>query len=202
MPKISAEAMKDRERALVAAAREVFASKGYEGATTSDIARAAGVSEGLVYRYFLSKRELLQAVLDVFYTRLIEDLEACVAATSDFETRFLTLIAKHIEVFVSDMDLCRLFIAEVRNFGDYVGSETHALNRRYTSVLMRILADGRAEGRVADHVDGRIVRDMLFGGIEHIAWRHITSRHSIDVQAIARQVSGLLIGGLRGASTS
>ncbi|HEY3695596.1 TetR/AcrR family transcriptional regulator [Phenylobacterium sp.] len=196
MPRISAERMQDREDSLLAAAREVFACKGYEAAAVSDVARVAGVSDGLVYRYFGSKRDLLLAVLDSFYSRIIDDLERAVSLSASFEQRVATLVHKHVERFVDDMALCRLFIVEVRNFDEYVGSETHELNRRYTSILMRILADGRAEGRVAGDIDDRLVRDMMFGGIEHVAWRHILAGHPIDVERVAGQITRLLLGGI------
>src|SRR5882757_8766853 len=121
MPRISAERMQDREDSLLAAAREVFARKGYEAAAISDVARVAGVSDGLVYRYFGSKRDLLLAVLDSFYSRIIDDLERAVSLSASFEQRVATLVHKHVERFVDDMALCRLFIVEVRNFDEYVG---------------------------------------------------------------------------------
>ena len=196
MPRISAKRMQDRRESLVEAARTVFAQKGYEGSAISDIAQVAGVSDGLFYRYFASKRELLLAVLHDFYERVIDELEEAVAQEQAFEARLATLIHEHIAVFVSDVDLCRLFIAEVRNFSDYVGSETHELNRRYTSVLMRIIADGVAEGQIDSEIDPRIIRDMLFGGIEHLAWRHIVAGQAIDDRRIAGQVSRLMLAGL------
>jgi len=201
MPRISAERLQDRVEGLLDAARSVFAEKGYLAATMTDIAREAGVSDGLAYRYFTSKRELLLAILDGFYARIIHDLEQSVVTIADFEVRFFAFIHKHIELFVSDVDVCRLVIAEVRNFEDYFGSEAHDLNRRYTSVLMRILDAGVAEGRIAPHIDGRLVRDMLFGGIEHLAWRHIVLGQPIDVDRVARQIGDMLLGGLRGSQT-
>jgi TetR/AcrR family fatty acid metabolism transcriptional regulator len=196
MPRISAQRMQDREDGILAAAREVFARKGYEAAAISDVARAAGVSDGLVYRYFGSKRDLLLAVLDAFYSRIIDNLERAMASADSFEARLGALVHKHVELFVDDVEMCRLFIVEVRNFDAYVGSETHDLNRRYTSILMRILADGRAIGQVSADIDDRLVRDMMFGGIEHVAWRHILAGHRIEVDLVANQITRLLLSGI------
>ena len=54
----------ERRSAIVAAATDVFASGSYAGSTTADIARAAGVSEPIIYRHFASKRDLWFACLD------------------------------------------------------------------------------------------------------------------------------------------
>jgi AcrR family transcriptional regulator len=54
----------ERRRDIVDAVRDVFAEKGFDGTTTRDLARAAGVSEALLYRYFPSKQSLYAAMLD------------------------------------------------------------------------------------------------------------------------------------------
>jgi AcrR family transcriptional regulator len=45
------------------AALEAFAARGYNGTTTSEIARGAGVAEGTVFRYFATKKDLLLGVV-------------------------------------------------------------------------------------------------------------------------------------------
>jgi len=53
----------NRREALLLAATEAFAARGYEGATVRDIARRAGCTEGMVRHYFANKDGLLEAVL-------------------------------------------------------------------------------------------------------------------------------------------
>jgi len=54
----------DRRNQLLEAALEVFAKKGFEGATTKEVAAAAGVTEAIIFRHFPSKQALYTAVLD------------------------------------------------------------------------------------------------------------------------------------------
>lgn len=60
-----------RER-LLDAAREVFAAKGYTGATTAEIAARAGVSEGILFHHFGSKSELFATVAAAYARGLSE----------------------------------------------------------------------------------------------------------------------------------
>jgi len=48
----------ERRQAILEAALRVFSNSSYDGATTAEIAREAGVSEPILYRHFASKREL------------------------------------------------------------------------------------------------------------------------------------------------
>ena len=54
----------DRRRQLLDAALELFSRKGFGGATTKEIAAAAGVTEAIIFRHFPSKQALYTAVLD------------------------------------------------------------------------------------------------------------------------------------------
>ena len=66
----------ERRRAIVEAALRVFSEGSYDGATTADIARAAGVSEPILYRHFASKRDLYFACLTEAWERIRGKLEA------------------------------------------------------------------------------------------------------------------------------
>jgi AcrR family transcriptional regulator len=58
------EQAETRREQLLAVALDVFFEKGIGEATTRDIARRAGITEGLIYHYFPSKSALLQAVME------------------------------------------------------------------------------------------------------------------------------------------
>jgi len=95
-----------RRDQILDAATRVFAQKGFSRATTREVAREAGVSEGTIYNYFEDKDALLMAILDVLNEteRRAEDFEEGLA--TDFEgfveeylRRRMTLIWQNREVF-------------------------------------------------------------------------------------------------------
>src|ERR1700691_6653615 len=53
-----------KRRQIVEGARAVFLTQGFDAASMSDIARAAGVSKGTLYVYFANKEELFQAIVE------------------------------------------------------------------------------------------------------------------------------------------
>jgi TetR/AcrR family fatty acid metabolism transcriptional regulator len=196
MPAISPQRMQDRYDAILDAAKAIFADKGFEGTSIADIARAAQISDGLVYRYFRNKRELLYEVLRKFYERILLDLETQVFKHDSFAARLETLIRRHLEVFVSDTDLCRLFISEVRTASDYQGSSIQELNRLYTSVLIRIVKNAVKTCEVRADVNPRLLRDVIFGAIEHLAWRHVNGKGQLRVAQTARDLTLMLTSGI------
>src|SRR5438046_7597406 len=70
--------------ALIAAARELFATRGYAAVATEEIVRAAGVTRGALYHHFAGKQELFQAVYEAVEEQLVADIGAvALAAASD-----------------------------------------------------------------------------------------------------------------------
>ena len=59
----------ERRLAIIQTALRVFTEGSYRGTTTAEIARAAGVSEPILYRHFASKRDLYLAALDYVWAR-------------------------------------------------------------------------------------------------------------------------------------
>ncbi|MBW8819132.1 MULTISPECIES: TetR/AcrR family transcriptional regulator [unclassified Streptomyces] len=66
----------ERAGDLLAAATELFLSKGYDKTTMADISAAAGVARGNVYWYFASKDDIFAAVMDRMLSREIRTLSA------------------------------------------------------------------------------------------------------------------------------
>jgi TetR/AcrR family transcriptional regulator len=87
-PRLSAEA---RRQAVLETACRAFARSSYRGATTAEIAREAGITEPILYRYFDSKRDLYLACLDETWRgfresaekALAEDPDRCLGAIAD-----------------------------------------------------------------------------------------------------------------------
>jgi AcrR family transcriptional regulator len=65
------EEMTEKQRRVVEAAMEVFAEKGFAGASTSEIAKRAGVAEGTIFKQFKTKKELLIGVVAPVFFRFV-----------------------------------------------------------------------------------------------------------------------------------
>ena len=72
-----------RERELVAATRALFDERGMQDAPIEEIARAAGIARGLVYRHFSSKEELFVLTVTDYLRELAGLLETATAAPGD-----------------------------------------------------------------------------------------------------------------------
>lgn len=195
MPRLSEASRRDREERLLAAAGRCFGEMGYDATSIAGIARLAGVSDGLIYRYFADKRALLLAVLARFFEELIQRTRIAVAAETSFAGRLRALTRTHLQTMVDEPELCRLFLRQTRDSGNYIGSPIHEMTSRYTALLRDIVSDALATGECRADLDARMFRDLVFGGMEHIGWRFLDGDTRHDPRVAGDRLAAMLIAG-------
>jgi len=63
IPDMSDTKLSEKEQRILEAAIHIFSEKGFSAATTSEIAKSAGVAEGTIFRYFKTKKDILRGIL-------------------------------------------------------------------------------------------------------------------------------------------
>jgi AcrR family transcriptional regulator len=183
-----------RANEILAAAREVFLEKGFARSSVSEVAARVGIVESLVYSYYPSKRDLLNAVLRGMYEPLLVDISDKFERLHGVRSRMRFLIWRHLRVYVEEPNLSRLVLHEVRTGPEYFQSVLHDLHVRYTDFLMRTVQDGMADGELHPDTDAELVRSMVYGGIEHRMWGTLFGQDRIDVEAMADRLTEMVLG--------
>jgi len=181
---------------IVDAARALFAEKGFDRTSISDIAGSVGVADGAIYTHFASKRALLFEVIRSFYEPVIDLASETVTGIPDIRGRLRYLIWLQLRAFAEEPDVCRFIIAEARPMHGYYESEVADLNRRWTSLLVEVIKDGQSDGTFRRDVPATMIRDLVYGGIEHIAWGAATGHGEIDVEDVADGLTRLICEGI------
>lgn len=182
-----------RVREILGAAREVFAEKGFEKATTAEIAQRLGTSEATVFTYFGSKRELCMEVLKVWYYQISAELEREVPLVNGFRARLHFVIRKHLKHLIEEgTGICALVLSEGRTVDQEFTSLLTDIKRRYTGPLMTALSAARESGEIRPGIPLRLMRDMVYGSMEHILWDHISTGRTPDVDLTASQLTDML----------
>jgi AcrR family transcriptional regulator len=174
-----------RVKDILQAGREVFAEKGYDAATSAEIAQRAGISEATVFSYFSGKRELCARVIADWYDEIIDAFESGLPRDGSVRQQFAFIVRTHLRLMlVNGTGLCALVLSEGR-------TKHHDLSdtlRRYTAPLMNVLAHGQSVGQVRADLPLRLMRSLVFGPMEHVLWdatlakRHL-SQAQIDTTA-------------------
>lgn len=191
-----------READILEAARAVFTLHGYEAASISEIAQRAGIVEGSIYRYFKNKRDLLTKVIEQWYGTMISEDEASLATIHGAWNRLRHVIWHHLKSIREEPGLSRLVFSEFRPNPSYRQTTIFALNRRYTARVTDIIRAGMQSGEFRSDVSPALVRDMIFGCIEHHTWAFLRGEGEYDVETVADSIANLVCDGLKSGTVN
>jgi AcrR family transcriptional regulator len=185
-----------RVRDILRVGREVFAERGYERATTTEIAQRLAISEATVFTYFRGKRELCMRVIGDWYDEIIDTIETGLPRETPVRQQLEFVVHTHLSLFlIQGTGLCALVLSEGRTksaSGQELGEGFVQLQRRYTAPLMDLLARGQASGDVREDIPLRLMRSLVFGPMEHVLWEVISTGRQMDVEQTASDLVALL----------
>ena len=176
---------------LIAAAEELFASKGVHAATISQIVAQAGLTQAAFYLYFKSKEELLTELLDRF------ERELFVYTNAGSQVKELPL--EQVEEYVID-SLIRLFqlFGKNINLTRIVLQETTEGERLRTNLTKQIAANMQANqeaGLVSLAIEPELFAEAIVAAVERLLYRYGISGEK-TAEELGRQVGRLFLHGL------
>jgi len=129
----------DRKQQILHVATDLFASRGFDGTTTREIARRAKVNEAIIFRHFPTKEDLYWAVIEAKCAAKAgrQLLQSILEAGTEVRTTFVTLGETLLRRREADPSLMRLLL--------FSALENHRLSQRFFRTYMADYYDLLAE---------------------------------------------------------
>jgi len=186
-----------KRQAILRAAIDVFADRGYFNAQVADVARAAGVAAGTVYLYFKSKDDLLVSIFERSMRDGLEAGRSAVADLDDPRERLRRLARVHLARLGADRNLAIVFQVELRQSTKFMERFSATLLRDYLGLIREAIADGQREGLFRADVKATAMAKMLFGALDEMATNWILSKRRYTLESYSDTVVDLFINGAR-----
>lgn len=135
----------ERRTALLGAAAELFAERGYRGVSIDDLGRAVGTTGPALYRHFRGKQALLGEVLVDVSERLARRGGELVAGAADAEGALEALLRGHIAFALDEPALITVHDRELDNLTDADRRRVRRIQRGYVEQWVGVLAQLRPE---------------------------------------------------------
>ncbi len=192
---VTDEAKEQRRDDILAAAKEVFAERGYHATTMADVATAAGMSYGSVYWYFDSKDALFHALMDSEEQALRAHVAGALDGRPD-EDMFRLAVRSTFEFFEADRRGVKLLFRDSHALGD--GFERHlgGIYERFIADIEEVLRAAQARGLIVDHPP-RLIAFSVAALIGQLALRRATTDDGVEAAVVADFVVSLVLDGLR-----
>jgi AcrR family transcriptional regulator len=169
-----------RRAEIIAAARKVFAAKGYDGATLDEIAAEAEFAKGTLYGYFDGKRDLFLKMVEEGFDEVADLFNEALASADDFEGGIRALINAELD-----------YISEHRDFFDimmsYRTADPEHVRRLRELMIQKLIELGDiVGGYIQKAIDAGEVKDY---GARFLAVRLVTMAHDFTISVLGGYVN-------------
>ena len=186
----------ERREQLLDTAVSLFAEKGYGGATTAELARAAGVTEPIIYRHFASKKDLFVAVIDRTSELTISRWDRQLSNARDAAQRLRRLIGTNPMISDRGRGIYRVILQAMMEIEDpdileAIQRHVKALHRFVTDAVRRAQDEGWVSRAFSPEITAWTLLHLGLGygifaplGIDG----HATDEHGVHVRDVIEQM--------------
>lgn len=175
-----------RREQIAAAALAVVGRHGVRGLNVARVARAVGVVPSGLYRHYPDKDSVLEAVLERIARRMEANLAGARANGANALERLHELLARHVELVVSDSAIPRVVFSEELLHGRTAHRRRMCeIVRGYLAQVAQILREGQREGCVRSEVDPEAAALLFLGLIQPAVVLRAMSGGAFDIAAHA-----------------
>ena len=199
MPKIIDH--EKRRAELAATAVAIFAQHGFEETAMRDIAEAAGVAKGSLYRYFKSKDDLLSYITQDLVAAFDRSTRETITSIDDPEEKLRRFVGEFVHVITLFPDLLRVYaeiwMYNIRGkyrdmkelFDDYL--------EQYRGEIALIIAYGQRAGVFRADIDPQHTAIGMMAFLDGIGLHSLYDKSGFDVQAVVDSFCATYCAGIR-----
>jgi AcrR family transcriptional regulator len=187
----------ERRQAILDAALEEFAARGFAATRLDDVARRADVAKGTIYLYFRDKESLFQELVRTMLSPLTGAIQA--AAMRDLPIRVLVELV--LNTFVNEIygtrrrDVIRLIITEGARFPELAQFYYSEVIARVLPAIRERLRMAARQGELPNDALARFPQLLVAPGLMAIIWSGLFERFApLDVRELMRAHLELLFG--------
>lgn len=200
---IKTTSLSAKQQSVLQASLTLFAQKGFENTSTSDIAKLAQVSEGTVFKHFKTKEGILQAILQPFIHDIFPKVAGEFLMTlsenpfEDFETFLRYAVRDRMTYAMDNRREMKIFITEMVKNPEILTALTTRLGGLLQNGVDVLFTQYKQKGQLVDWDSMRIIRMVSGVIVGYLIPNIIMSDKPLDVDATTDEVCEFLLGGLR-----
>ena len=174
----------DKYYAILEGAMKVFAENGFHKSQVSRIAKEAGVADGTIYLYFKKKEDILTCLFQEKLGELVEKFNRAVDESASAKDALRKICEIHFGELENNIHMAYLTQIELRQSDLELRKEIGLALKRYIILIENILEKGKNDGSFRSDLDVKLVRLLIFGGMDEVvtSWLISGQKYSLTAQ--------------------
>ncbi len=197
--KPNAKALKNPRKgaAILRAAQHIFAKKGFQAATVSDIAQKARVSEATIYEYFSSKEELLFSIPAETIREYHEKNREILPHIQGAANKLRFLIHRHLGLYADNPDYATVVMLILKGNRNFLKTDAYKIVQSSARNYIQVFEEGIQNGEFRSDINPYVVRALIWGTIEHLVTRKSLLGKPADLLALVDDIYDTIFTGIR-----
>lgn len=173
----------ERRAAILEAAIDTFAQRGFHHARVSDVARQAGVADGTIYLYFKSKDDLLISLFEEKMEHIVATFRDEVNRFDSARDRLKCFLGLHLKMVAERPALAEVMTVELRQSAKFMREYKAPQFGAYLALLGEIISYGQARREIRVTLDPLLTRRIIFGALDELSLYWVSTQrpeHSLE----------------------
>ncbi len=176
---------------------QLMEEKDFNSITTAEIASNASVTEGLIYKYFKDKKDLLYQVLNEHFMEFYAKIGNRIANEATCIEQLEVIIFSSLESYAENRLLSKMLLLEVRNSLEFFTSDAYGMVRKYAAVILETIEKGIEAHEIKPQTDAFLLRKVILGSIEHACLGEIIFGREVDIDQVSSGISDIIFNGVK-----
>lgn len=185
---------KKRKDQIAKAAIKVFSKKGFEGSTTKEIAKCAKVSEGTIFRYFKTKKDILLYMIDLLTEQNLQNYQKEIQQGQDAKTALKQMLKLHYRLIVAHSDIFKVILYEMQFHKDLQQKFYKDIVQHILKDITQILTKLDPDKKIDPDIRAQAILGIFFGLM--ISRNTITKASPEDETKVIQEILKLLLYGI------
>ena len=183
--------------AILRAAQHIFAKKGFQAATVSDIAKKAKVSDATIYEYFSSKEELLFSIPAETIREYHEKNREILPHIQGAANKLRFLIHRHLGLYADNPDYATVVMLTLKGSRNFLKTDAYKIVQSSARNYIQVFEEGIQNGEFRSDIKPYLVRALIWGSIEHLVTRKSLLGKPADLLDLADDIYDTIFTGIR-----
>jgi AcrR family transcriptional regulator len=186
-----------RKEQILSAAEKVFAKKGFQDATISEVAKQAGLSDATIYEYFSSKEELLFSIPVLITRSAAAQLKTHLDYIRGAANKLRGIVYGYLSFYQENPDYASVLMLILKQNRKFIESDAYQLIRDVSRMITRVVQDGIEADEFMSDTNPYLVRAVLLGTVEHSVISWLLLGRPENLLELADPLTDIVIDGIR-----
>jgi len=184
-----------RKKIILETATKIFAQRGFQEATITEIAKEAKVSEASIYEYFSTKEGLLFSIPAQASQNLFETMAFHLKLIRGAGNKLRAIVYLLMDSYQSNPDFAGVLMLFLKHNKKFLDTSGHHVIKEGVRQITRVIEEGIESGEFREGLNPYLIRAMVLGTIEHLVTNWVmTGKPESLIQFVDPLIDNLLAG--------